>query len=765
MNQPLKRPSGVGRAGPARRSWVWRAGPARPTLLILLLAFSGVAHASDLLPPMTNGVPSEYAPRRAGAEVGADRRIHITREGLYRITHAGMLAAGITNPVGAELRLFCRTQEIALAVSADGVWTTNDFAVFFGRPHDGYWTVTNTYWLGLGGSGLRMATRDAAPQPGWPERTSHWRTVRYENKSIFTATYRPTDGSFDHWISHNIFAGLTNVFVATPDRLPAETATVHLAFWGRTESLPHNPDHFTRFAVNGQGAQTSAYDGLNFHLATNFVAQSTLSNGMNTVQLSQVFTGATDVASLEWLEVHYTASNCIRDGFLAILGAPTSNNYIAAPWDTNETPWLLDITDPAQPVLLGNSALDTNGAAGLVRWADNATIASRYWIASPTTLTDVAVAPPAPFRDFTNTARQVDYLFITHSLLSTGAYQLAKHRARDGLRTLIVPIESVYDEFSYGIKDARAIKQFLGYAFHYWSDPPPRYVVLVGDGSHDPLNRYGLAQPSDLIPAWMGPAAFDFSAQDGYLATVSDADFLRDIQIGRFPFVSPAQVTAAVARIAGYEAAPTSSSWRTRALLAADVNDPFPSDFQTASDTYILTNLVMAGVTSIWKAYEAGTNTAATRAVITNAINAVPNTGPVFSVSYFGHGASYLWNAGAFSTSHVMQLNNAIWPVVSVFSCDNGDFSNPKSLSMAEMFVMRPNRGASAAFSASGLSLQEAAKRIADGFFRHLTNGAPRRRLGDMINQGMLDLYGASGNSEELLFYNLFGDPAQVVRP
>lgn len=739
---------------------VGRDRRARRSLAVIALIACSISRADDLLPPMTQGIPAEFAPRRAGAEVGADRRIFVSREGLYRITASALVAAGISNPIGSQIRLYCRTQEIALAVTSDGLWTTNDFAVFYGWPHDGYWTQTNVYWLGIGGSGLRMTQRNAAPQPGWPERTTHRALVRYEPDQLFIPTYRPQDATFNHWVAHL----LTNAFVqvvtaATPDRVLADSGALSVRFWGRSAT-----NHATRVSINSGLVQTSFYAGQVSYTTNLSFTPSVLSNGTNIIRFEQLL-GAVDSAWLDSFELRYTASNRVSAGLLVFDGTPISNNYAAAPWNTNEVPWLLDITKPDRPVRLINFAVETDAGTGVVRWADFAFETNRFWLAAPTTLIDVVVSPSVQFRDFTNTARRADYLILTHSSLSTGAYHLAKHRARDGLRTLMVPIESVYDEFSYGIKDARAIKQFLGYAFHHWTSPPPKYVLLFGDGSHDPQNHYGLSQPLDLLPLWMGPAPYDFSAQDGYLATVEGSDYLRDIQIGRLPLTTHAQTTAAVARIIGYESASTGSSWRTRALLAADVNSAYPSDFQTASDTYILSNLVKAGITSIWKAYETGTNTATTRAMITNAINGVINTGPVFSVSYFGHGASYLWNAGAFSTSHVMTLNNSIWPVVSVFSCDNGDFSNPRSQSMAESFLLRPMRGATATFSASGLSVQEAAKRIADGFFRHLSNAPPKKRLGDMIDEGLVELYGFSTNSGELLFYNLLGDPAQVVRP
>jgi hypothetical protein len=714
---------------------------------------------------MTNGVPSEYAPRRAGASVGADRRLSVTNEGLFRITHAALVAAGITNPIGSELRLFCRTQEIALAVSSDGVWSTNDFAVFYGWPHDGYWTITNVYWLGRGGNGLRMNARNAAPQPGWPEQTSHLRTVYYDRKTIFVPTYRPTDGSFDHWFSHNLFSTPTNLFVSTPHRLVTGTATVHLALWGRTSSASHDPDHATRLSFNGSNVQTSRFDGMSFHLATNLVLQSSMSNGLNTIQLQQVFTGATDVASLEWLTVTYEASNTLSGGSLDLTGRPTSNNYVAAPWNTNEIPWLLDITDPYRPVRLTNYVVDVDGATGRVRWSDVALDGARYRLAAPTTLIDIAVPPPVLFRDFTNTARQADYLIIYHASLSTGAYVLAKHRACDGMRTLMVPIESVYDEFSYGIKDARAIKQFIGFAYHHWVDPPPRYVLLVGDGTYDPRNRMGVSAPIDFIPVWMGPAAFEYAAQDGWLTAVDGADLLRDVQIGRLPFSSHALVTGAITRLINYENASTGAVWRRRALYAADTNAP-PNHFQTYSDTHILTNLLQADVSTFLRAYFNGTNSAAVLASITNAINGTITNGPVMSVSYFGHGWYNDWALG-FNTSHVAALNNpGSQPFFTIWTCANGAFANPTNQSMAERLMERPfNRGASAVLSASALSVNEAARFMADGFFRAFTNGAPRLRMGAALDAGILSLYGYSPFSEEMLFYNLFGDPAHVVRP
>lgn len=707
---------------------------------------------------MTNGVPSEYASRRAGAEVNADRKITVTNEGLYRITYSSLLAAGISSPVGSELRLFNRTAEVALATSSAGAWGTNDYAVFYGQPHDGYWTATNVYWLGLGGSGLRMTQRNAAPQPGFENLTSHWETVRYQPKNIFAPTYRSQDGSFDHWFAHHVFdAYPTNFYIATPNRIPSSTSTVFMALWGRTSVATGFPDHITWFQLNGGNNQTSRFDDLAFYLSTNAIAQNSLSNGMNTIHLQQRFKSPNDIVSLQWAEIVYQASNRVTAGKLSFSGARFTNNYVASPWNTNESPWLLDIRQPYKPVRLINYEVSGVGAAGELRWGDYASDTNRYWVASPTTLVDVAVSQPVLFRDFTNTARRVDYIIITETNLAEAAYPLAKYRENDGMRVLMAPIESVYDEFSYGIKDARAIKQFLGYAYHHWT-VPPKYALLVGDGSYDPQNNHNLANPRDPMPVYLGVAPFEYSAQDNWYAAVDGNDILADIQIGRFPFTNQSQVANAITKIIGFEQAATNATWRKKALLVADDID-YPNNFKGANESRVRPYLTGYSVTPSYLDDQGG-NTAINRAVVTNAINS-----GTWGVSYFGHGGPSDWGSGL-NNSHILQLNNnSVWPLFTIMTCNNGAFANPTNICMAELLLARSQRGASATLSASALSVQQAAEHYAEGFYRFFTNAPPRARLGDAMQAGLSELWSYSPMSQELLFYNLFGDPAQVVKP
>lgn len=708
---------------------------------------------------MDQGVPAEFAARRAGVEVGASHRITISQYGLYRITYSNLLAAGVSNPVGSDLRLFCRTQEVALTTSSEGVWSNADYAIFFGWPHDGYYTTSNVFWLGLGGPGLRMDVRSGLARPDAPEQTTHTAVATHSPDAIRASTYRPTDGSFDHWFAMTLVnSSQTNFQIYTLDRLATGNATVTLGLWGRSSSGAFNPDHATRFTINNLGTHTSYYDGLTYHEDAFTVAQSALSNGLNTVGLRQMVTDVSDNASLQWARIEYQASNRVNWGLLGFPGLAGSNNYTCAPWNTNLAPWLIDLSQVYRPVRVLDPEVSSGGSTGQVRWGDAPASAPYYWLSEPGMLSDVPIGPAVVFKGLAATNRQADYIMIVDTNLGKSAYRLARQRATQGLRPLIVNIGDIYDEFSYGIKDAGAIKQFIGYAFHHWDDPPPRYVVLVGDGSYDPRNNLGLGGASDLIPVHLGPSPNEYCALDGWFATVNGNDYLTDVSLGRFPVSSDAQMSNAVAKILSFEAAAANAPWRKKALCVADQSDGL-NNFPAASDTHAVTNLVRAGLTTITKAYYAG-NTATTRQTITNTINS-----GIFTVSYFGHGYTDIWAVG-FDTNDVAKLNNnAVWPVFNVLTCENGAFDNPTTECLTEKLLERNQRGAVATASASALSLQAAAEQFASGFYSSLTNGAPNLRLGDAMDGGFLRLWGLSPNSEELLFYGLFGDPAQVIRP
>ncbi len=59
-----------------------------------------------------------------------------------------------------------------------------------------------------------------------------------------------------------------------------------------------------------------------------------------------------------------------------------------------------------------------------------------------------------------------DYIIITHANFRSEAERLANYRnQKDGLRTAVIDVQDIYDQFNFGILSPQAIKDFLSYAF------------------------------------------------------------------------------------------------------------------------------------------------------------------------------------------------------------------------------------------------------------------------------------------------------------
>ena len=81
------------------------------------------------------------------------------------------------------------------------------------------------------------------------------------------------------------------------------------------------------------------------------------------------------------------------------------------------------------------------------------------------------------------------YVVITHRDFLESADYLADARA-ESLSTIVVDVQQIYDEYSFGLLDPTAVKYFLLDAWSRWTIPPA-YVVLLGDASYDFKNFTG----------------------------------------------------------------------------------------------------------------------------------------------------------------------------------------------------------------------------------------------------------------------------------
>jgi hypothetical protein len=134
-------------------------------------------------------------------------------------------------------------------------------------------------------------------------------------------------------------------------------------------------------------------------------------------------------------------------------------------------------------------------------------------------------------------------------------------------------------------------------------------------------------------------------------------------------------------------------------------------------------------------------------------------------LSYIGHGGTSVWaSENVWNNWDVPGLApQPRQPVLFTLSCLNGYFHHPVLDSLTEALLKAEGKGAVAAVSPSGLSLDPPAHLLHQLLLAEVVSGS-HERLGDAFLAAQVR-YADSGSFPELLaIYNLFGDPALRIR-
>jgi hypothetical protein len=134
-------------------------------------------------------------------------------------------------------------------------------------------------------------------------------------------------------------------------------------------------------------------------------------------------------------------------------------------------------------------------------------------------------------------------------------------------------------------------------------------------------------------------------------------------------------------------------------------------------------------------------------------------------VSYVGHGGAAVWaSENVWNSWDVPSLlAQSRQPLLLTLNCLNGYFVANNHDALAEALLKAPGRGAIAAVSPSGLSLDGPAHLYHRALMAEITSGN-HERLGDAVLAAQRT-YARAGLMPELLgVYHLLGDPTLKVR-
>lgn len=733
-------------------------------------------------------------------------KISVAHAGLYRLSYADLRAAGLPLDALDPRNFSFSSQGHSVAVlvrgEADGRFDAADELIFYGEPLantpvqdsvilDGTLVITDTiasrsyaqpteysdtnvYWLEWNGSpGPRMAAADATPQSATPAPNSYRASLRLEQSNEWW-TWHFT--SRDPWLWARLVTS-SSISANYPIALSAiDPAGQPAELRGELVARAHNPavepDHHTRVVLNGVVAEDATWDGLVRHTVAGQLPISALREGSNQISLTvatQPGTASDDLL-LDWFELRYDRLFVAQQDRLDFsYEAPGLWRFEVGGLSAPDL-LALDIAAPAAPRLLAGTSVTSDGSSYRASFQAPGAPGARYLVAAAPALERplaMQLLNPSGLRAATNGA---DYIFIAHSSLITATQALADYRAAQGLRTAVVDLAALYDEFNHGMYHPVAIKRFLAYAYANWQPPAPQYVLLVGDGhwnfkGRNPA-RYG-APPPVLMPpnlAWVDPwqGQVDSSNQ---LAAIVGNDLLPDLAIGRLPARNPGEVAAVLAKIVTHEAAPLDAPWRRRLTFVAD-NVPDPAGDFPASTEAVIAAAVPADKLEVQRLYldeycGPAQNSPQACPAIARAITETVSVSGTLVLNYAGHGGIGLWaKENALYNGLVSELRSAEHPpVVLSMTCLDGFWDYPNNESLAETLIRQPAGGAVATFSPTGLGLTDGHEQLQIGFYNALFAGRAGR-LGAATIAARLALF-ASGEAPDLIdTYTIFGDPA-----
>jgi hypothetical protein len=685
--------------------------------------------AADRPQPATERLLARLATRAAGLHAASFESL--------------MPAAGARAVSTSALRLSRLGQAVTFHVEprADRFGPGSSLYFVAEGPQAAYGTEA-VYELAIGSGGLQMEVAGPARGVGSQLVATLVATRSYEQNTNYLPGLL---NARDLWLwDHGLLApnGRDYPFALAAPAASSEPALLSVELQGGSDAPNLAPDHQVRVMVNGVPVGEALWDGLNPNRFEASVDVSVLVEGENTLRLESLdTTGRSDsVVYLDRFALEYPRQLSAEAGRLE--GRAPSSGLVRAT-GLSSSAFLLDVTGTT-PIWL--SPIATGAELAFAAEAHR-----RYSAVAPEAVLrpEVRLAAATTLRA---TTHQADWIVIAPKELRPAAEPLAAHRESQGLRAMAVSLEQIQDEFGYGERSPRMIRDFLAYAYHHWTQPSPRYVLLLGDATSDPKGYLANTSRKDLLPTPLVKSTFLWTASDPWLGAVNGDDAIPDLAIGRLSAGSLAEAEAAVQKVLAFEQSGQTLSGK--AVLVAD-NPDLAGNFE-ANANDIASLLLGREVQRIFLTQLGG----GTRSAVLGAFDAGAGL-----VSYVGHGSQALWASESILRSIDVALlqPQARQPLMLTMTCSNGYFISPWLNGIAERFVLEGGKGAIAAFSPSGLSLDEAAHLYHRALVQELESGR-HERLGDLVLAAQKD-YADTGAFPELLgIYHLFADPALDIR-
>lgn len=452
----------------------------------------------------------------------------------------------------------------------------------------------------------------------------------------------------------------------------------------------------------------------------------------------------------------------------------------------SDAPLLLDTTKPMAPVRILTTTIGTN-----FQFRYNTDPENRF--TAQTDFFKPGKGEVIESQNLRGLSNYPQYVIVTAELFLDQAQEWADYRSQqDGFETVVVTQNQIFNEFSGGVPDVTAIRDYMKFLYDRAAlagQNMPEHLLLFGEATFDfrgiqnsTLTNYVFTFQSDeslhRINSYGSDDYFGLlDDNEGVWAPFTSTERL-DIGIGRFPVQNRDEARVIMDKIRRYESPETLGDWRNRFSFSAD--DDFP-EVETNRDLHLLNadgtaiqiekNNTATRIDKVYMLSYPVETTASGRRVpqATNDFIDSFNSGSLV-INYSGHGGqTVLADERLFTVDMIPLLTNRDkLPIFVTATCQFGRYDDNEAKSGAERTLLWENGGTVAAFTTTrvvftsstagsnnfGLNIQLTRQMV-----EREANGKPQR-LGDIYRRTKNTSQGSGFNARKFI---LLGDPAMRI--
>ncbi|HEY6193126.1 MAG TPA: type IX secretion system sortase PorU [Bacteroidota bacterium] len=800
------------------------------TRILVRVNFGGEGAAAASNDPMARGLALNEAafsstlsgsPGRRAATLrnsvlssGVWYRFPIAADGVYKLTGQALLNAGI--PSGTDpktIRIFGNGGfELPAAVTApsaddlienavytfdggsQGALDPGDYVAFYAKGVRGWtynpatrsfshyinhFTETDYCWLTYGNTPAKaMAVSPSLNQPGVPAVTTILGMESREDDRVNLLS------SGQEWLGPPMSNGEQATYVTS---LPGLDNSQQISYRFHVGAQSHD---FSTFAIKEHGVQLGANVILSGTDVGNDLArqltdavlvrsiQPAFSDGQSQLRFAYSTSNVGGTGYVDWYEIFYRRKLQAQNDLFNFRAQDTS---AAAGYDVtgfSGGPVLVfDVTKFDSAVFVSGPRVSADTCSFQVQLAAGS--AKEFYAVGANGFKTPGQLSRVPNQNLHGDPAEADYIIVTHPDFDGAAQRLRTFReqqAPNPLRSLVVDVDDIYNEFGGGLPSPVAIRNYLRYVYSNWSRPP-KYLLLFGDGDYD--YRRIVATGPDWIPAWETVESFDplgtYASDDDF--AILDNNVRVDLGVGRLTVRSAQEANTVVDKIVEYETNPVEDPWKIRATFVADdalagvlPNGTIENDGTQHMDQAEDVARRIPPLFDVKKIYEFEYPTVFTpegrrKPGVTAAIIDQVNQGTMI-MNFSGHGNPQLWthehclvNATDFPQFH----NKGKYFFLVAATCNFSAFDQLDQQSGGELLQTMPGAGAIATFSATRPVFQSLNATLNVIVFQNLfqLDSAGRvlpQRLGDVVYRAKQ--IRTTDNDRK---YFLLGDPALSI--